>query len=289
MPPAILVLGASGMLGSTVLRRLRARRADWRVEAAGRGRHNRFTLEAEAGRPGLAEVFRLGKYDYVINSIGVLKGGIDEQRPDSVERAIRVNALFPHELADVAGDHGVRVVHVSTDAVFSGRVQQSYSESTRPDPIDVYGATKLLGESPAPNVLNVRCSIVGRDARKRGFLEWYLGADTPSVDGFLDYVWTPVTTVQFADWCEALIAGGFDDARDGGHVLHFAPNAPISKADFLEAVRRSLGRGPSIERVSNPGGPCHRVLASRQRSALASWPDLIPEVMKEFSSRVDPS
>jgi len=288
--PAVLVLGRSGMLGSTVLHRLRSVRADWRVDGTMRGSGQRLSLEAEAGRSGLADLFRLGTYDYVINCVGVLKDAIDDRSSESVERAIRVNALFPHALADVAAGHGAKVVHVSTDAVFSGRLQQPYTEASAPDPIDIYGATKLLGESPAPNTLNVRCSIVGRDARGRGLLEWYLAARSSSVVGFDDYVWTPVTTVQFADWCAELIDGEFDAARARGHILHFAPNAALSKAEFLQTVRDQLGRGPSVECRSGPGGPCTRALAPRQGGSSASvkavpWSRLIPELMAEFSSR----
>lgn len=287
----VLVLGRSGMLGSTVLHRLRSLRADWRIDGTVRDAGERLTLEAEAGRPGLADLFSLGRYDYVINCIGVLKNAIDERRSESVERAIRVNALFPHEVADVAAQHGARVIHVSTDAVFSGRLQQPYTEASAPDPIDTYGATKMLGESPAPNALSVRCSIVGRDRRQRGLLEWYLAARAPSVVGFADYVWTPVTTVQFADWCEDMIDRRFDAVRARGHVLHLAPNPALSKADFLQSVRDQVGDGPCIERRPSPAGPCFRMLASRDGVSWAppggttGWSRLIPELMAEFTTR----
>lgn len=248
-------------------------------------------LDAEAGRPGLADLFRLDRYDYVINCIGVLKNAIDEQSPERVEGAIRVNALFPHEVADVAAQHGARVIHVSTDAVFSGRLHNPYTEASAPDPIDTYGRTKVLGESPAPNALNVRCSVVGRDRRQRGLLEWYLAAQAPSVVGFVDYVWTPITTVQFADWCGAMIAGGFDPVRSRGHVLHLALNPPVSKADFLQALRDHVGHGPAIERRPNPAGPCFRVLTSRDDAGVASraaehpWSAVILDLLAEFSTR----
>jgi dTDP-4-dehydrorhamnose reductase len=288
---SILVLGRTGMLGSTVFHRLRSLRADWRVDGTVRGAVERLSLEAEAGRPGLADLFRLARYDYVINCIGVLKNAIDDRSSQSIEGAIRVNALFPHEVADVAEEHGAKVIHVSTDAVFSGRLQQPYTEESAPDPIDTYGVTKVLGESPGPNVLNVRCSIVGRDQRQRGLLEWYLAASGPSVVGFVDYVWTPITTVQFADWCQGLVDGSFDAVRAGGHVLHLAPNRALSKADFLQTVRDHVGAGPRIERRSSPDGPCSRVLVSRAPASSGRpggappWSTLFPELMAEFSSR----
>src|SRR5579862_92352 len=231
MPPvSVVVLGASGMLGSTVVRRLRARQASWRVDGAFREAPAALGLDAEAGRPGLRRILLAARYDFVINCVGVLKSAIDLRRTETVERAVRVNALFPHELADVAGEAQSRVIHVSSDAVFSGRHTEPYSEQASPDPDDAYGMTKALGESSAPNVLNVRCSIVGRDSRGRGLVDWYLAvaADRP-VGGYTDYVWTPVTTVQLADFCEALMQRGFSSVRACAHVIHFAPNASLSK------------------------------------------------------------
>jgi dTDP-4-dehydrorhamnose reductase len=290
-PVSVLVLGSSGMLGSTVVRRLHTRHADWRIEGASRGTSERFRFEADSGRPGLAHLFRTRRHDYIINCIGVLKQAIDERRSESVERAIRVNALFPHEVAEVAAQQLTRVIHVSTDAVFSGHRETPYTESVSPDPIDVYGMTKALGESQASNVINVRCSIVGRDTRQRGLIEWYLASTCDSLVGFSDYVWTPTTTIQFADLCETLIRREFDSARANGPVLHFAPNPPLSKADFLQHLRDSLGRGPFITARPGPDGPCHRILASTSQislelsSADRGWLGLLPELLAEFSER----
>jgi dTDP-4-dehydrorhamnose reductase len=292
MPPlSVVVLGASGMLGSTIVRRLRARQASWRVDGAARGAPGVLRLEAEAGRSGLRQILLPAQYDFIINCVGVLKSAIDLRRTEAVERAVRVNALFPHELADVAGEAQSRVIHVSSDAVFSGRHTGPYSEQTSPDPDDAYGMTKALGESSAPNVLNVRCSIVGRDSRGRGLVDWYLAvAADRSVSGYSDYVWTPVTTVQFADFCEGLMQSGFSSVRACAHVIHFAPNASLSKAEFLMQLRSVASRGAAIEPRSGPEGPCRRILTSawRPESPLAlsnrGWPDLIAEMLAEFHS-----
>ena len=278
------------MLGSTVARRLRASHPAWRVEGTSRDPTSRLSLHAEAGRPGIGDLLRLGRYDYVINCIGVLRGEIDERRGETIERAIRVNALFPHEIADVAGECGTCLIHISTDAVFSGRRQAPYTEADQADPADVYGMTKSLGETPAANALTIRCSLVGRDTRGRGLVEWYRASRADSVAGFSDYVWTPATTVQVADACAALVGGGFAAMRAEGHVAHFAPNPPLSKADFLCRLRNAAG-GPAIEPRTGPEGAISRVLVSRRRAwqvdsrPSRDWPAVIAEMLGEFSSR----
>ena len=286
--PSVLVLGATGMLGSTVVHRLRALHPSWRVDAVSHGTRGALALEAEAGRPGIADLFRTTPASFVVNCIGVLRVSLAD-RGESVERAVRVNALFPHELADVAAESGAKVIHISTDAVFSGKQQAPYFEDASPDPRDVYSMTKVLGESRAANVLNVRCSIVGRDSRGSGLLEWYLEAAGPSVRGYSDYVWTPSTTVQVADACARLIDGGFDEARSRSHVLHAAPNPPLSKEQFLRHVRAFAGKGAAVEAAAAPDGPCYRVLASQNAGSPprsdADWSVLLSELFTEFSTR----
>ena len=108
----------------------------------------------------------------VVNAVGIVK-----QRPAAKEfvPSIEVNALFPHQLARVAAAAGARMVHLSTDCVFSGD-KGGYVEADRPDPVDLYGRSKLLGEvTDAPNCLTLRTSIIGLELGNRGGLvEWFL-------------------------------------------------------------------------------------------------------------------
>ena len=100
-----------------------------------------------------AGLFSRRHYDYAINCIGVLKSAVDENDTASMCRAIAVNALFPHLLAEVAKD--TRVIHMSTDGVFSGFSPRAYLETDPTDCPDGYGKTKALGECRARNVLNI--------------------------------------------------------------------------------------------------------------------------------------
>jgi dTDP-4-dehydrorhamnose reductase len=229
-------------------------------------------FEVESGAASLAAILDAGPYDYVVNCIGILNADIDEASPTSVARAVRVNALFPHELAAVTAARGTRVLHVSTDAVFSGFAGAPRFEDAPIDPVDVYGRSKALGESACPHVLNIRCSIVGRHPAGRGLTEWYLRTDPAGVaTGYVDYIWTPVTVYQLADFIHAVVVREFQHIRRAGPLVHFAPNPPLSKFDYLTQVRALSGRGARVEPALSPGGPCSRALAT-SRPIAGDWP-----------------
>jgi len=252
--PHILVLGASGMLGSAVRHEL----------ASCDG-----TQKEDPQAPGYLDVLETPpeewltrSYDYIVNCIGILKPAVKEKDPVSLSRAIRVNALFPHQLAALAPDS--RIIHLSTDGVFSGALDRPYVETDPTDCPDAYGKTKALGECPAPNVLNIRCSIIGRDPQfGKGLIEWILRSrDGEELSGFEDQLWNGVTTRQFGELCRRLIeAEAFDRIRKESGVHHFCPNSAITKYDLLCAIREAAGHNIVIRR-SRSGAPSARILGT---------------------------
>jgi dTDP-4-dehydrorhamnose reductase len=234
-------------------------------------------VDVSASPGSLERALSSGRWDYVVNAIGVLRSLIDLQDIESVRRAIRVNAILPYEVATIAGRFGARVIHVSTDTVFRGSSDEPYTEASPASPDDFYGRTKLLGECYGTNVLNLRCSIVGRNRqRHRGLVEWLFALRPGStVNGFVDYTWSAATTAQVADLCVALIAPGvFDQLRSQSPVYHFAPNQPISKYEFLCTLAEVAGRDVIVTPAPNPGGAVRRTLATR----FADFQRLFPEV-----------
>jgi dTDP-4-dehydrorhamnose reductase len=248
----ILVLGASGMLGSAVRQVL--------GPCAG-------TQSEDPHADGYLDVLRpwaheLPRSSYIINCIGILKPAVKENDAASLDRAIRVNALFPHELAHAVPD--ARIIHISTDGVFSGCLGRPYVESDPTDSTDAYGKTKALGECPAPNVLNIRCSIIGRDPLGgKGLIEWVLRArEGEELTGYEDQLWNGVTTRQFGELCRSIIeSGAFDRIRQESGVHHFCPNSAISKYDLLCMIREAAGRKIVIRR-GRSGAPSSRILGS---------------------------
>ena len=121
--------------------------------------------------PGaLEDVLARFRPEVICNAAGMIK-----QRPDAdAVASIEVNALFPHRLAAQAADVGARVLHISTDCVFSGR-RGGYSEDDLPDPVDLYGRTKLVGELDQEGSVTLRTSLIGLELHGRhGLVEWAL-------------------------------------------------------------------------------------------------------------------
>jgi dTDP-4-dehydrorhamnose reductase len=274
----VLVAGAGGMLGQAVCRSLEAAGMPVvRTQRADPGGPNYLEAECPDTEAQTGKLLSRMQPQYVINCAGVLKSEIDRGGSAAVLRAIRVNAVFPHLLARAAAHTGARVIHMSTDGVFSGRADRPYLESDVTDAADHYGRTKALGEVESSEVLNVRCSIAGRDPlRGRGLLEWLLRSpDRSELAGYADQRWNGVTTDQFAALCAAIIGTDcFGQIRRESPVIHFCPNSAITKYELLNLWREVTGKAVTL-RAATSGEP-GRLLASEHtawRQACPQAPD----------------
>ncbi len=171
----VLVLGGQGMLGHMVVRVL-SHSKQLNVGFTSRKQQAGCYFNVEDGIDELRQIMeRHGPFNYLINCIGVLSSQINEQDFKSVRRAILINALFPHDLVTLIQETQTRVIHISTDGVFSGTSSEAYLEDAPHDCIDIYGKTKSLGEVRQQGALTLRCSIIGPDPiGKEGLLVWFL-------------------------------------------------------------------------------------------------------------------
>lgn len=281
----VLILGASGMLGRMLCKVLESR-DDIDVIATTRdGEEGRTPFAVEDGVEGLRGMIAgKGSFDLIVNAIGVLGSRIDASDRVSVRRAVLVNALFPHDLAQAAREAGASVVHISTDGVFSSN-RGTVDESAEPNPEDVYGRTKRRGESREENVINLRCSIIGPDPiGRRGLWEWLAGQPKQAeVPGFIDQRWSGVTSFQVAELCSALVATeSFAAARAEGAIHHFCPNLTITKYQLLCLLGDALR--PDIRvKETDSGVPINRELVTHNRtiatifSPRPSWAEVISD------------
>ncbi|MBF6620159.1 MAG: SDR family oxidoreductase [Patulibacter sp.] len=244
----VLVLGAGGMLGHKLVQRLGSRfdvESTLRADALPEGYEQ--VLDADRIRFGVrADRFETVERaiettapDVVVNAIGIVK-----QLPDADREGptMEINARFPHELAAFARPRGIRVVQISTDCVFSGD-RGGYAESDAPDPVDLYGRSKLEGELDEPGTLTVRTSIVGRELRDaHGLFEWFLGNEGARVRGFSHAIFSGLTTAALSDLVGDLIA----DHPDLHGVWH-ASAAPIDKLSLLQRLASAMHLTIEIE------------------------------------------
>lgn len=193
----ILVLGASGMLGSCVSR-VAGERGDLDLHlSVGRSRppsvpgaktHRLDLRKPEATRTFLNEL----RPDCVINCAGIVKSICENG-----EEAASINTLLPHLIAAAISTWHGRLLHISTDCVFSGN-RGRYSESDIPDPVDLYGRTKLAGEVTTPPHLTVRTSFIGMEGGPpKGLLGWFL-AQHGTVTGYRNAIWSGLTADALA-------------------------------------------------------------------------------------------
>ena len=266
MKTRIIVFGSTGMLGGAVSRVL-SREPAFEVLGTHRG-----AASSPLFFDGLGPDRTLGRLlagaSFAINCIGLTKPEIREGDPASLLKAERINSELPHRLAEAGLKAGARLIHISTDGVFSGRAGP-YDEASRPDPVDAYGRTKLAGEIQGPNALTLRCSIIGPDsARKRGLFEWFRSLKPgDSATGYTNHLWNGVTTFQFARLCRLIVSGGhFDSLVSVSSLRHLCPNETVTKHQLLESFNARLaGRVTILPRAAEP--VCDRTLRSR-------WSDL---------------
>jgi len=256
----LLVLGASGLLGRAVA--AAAARAETRELhlLAGRGQapdvpgavvHRLDLRDLAATRSWLTRL----KPELVINCAGIVKSICD----DGYQAAL-LNTLLPHSAVEALRSWGGRLLHVSTDCVFSGG-KGDYKESDLADPVDLYGRTKLAGEVTNSPHLTVRTSFIGLEHQSaKGLLGWFL-AQTGGVRGFRRVIWSGLTTDALAEILVSLVA-----QREVSGLLHIA-GEPIDKYRLLCLAAEMFGKSDvDIEPVDEP--VCNRSLRSERLSSL---------------------
>lgn len=181
----------------------------------------------------LEAVLEKVKPDIVVNCVGIIK-----QLPEGDEEkiSIQINSLFPHALAEIADRFGAKVIHMSTDCVFSGE-KGNYSEEDSSDATDLYGRTKFLGEISHSPHLTIRSSIIGRDFfHHLGLLEWFLSrSPKEKIKGFTRAIYTGFTTGAMAD----ILAFIVEQHCDLSGLFQVA-SQPIDKYSLLKMLQKAF-------------------------------------------------
>ncbi|MES2400032.1 MAG: SDR family oxidoreductase [Pseudomonadota bacterium] len=244
----VLVLGASGMLGSSVFREFDGHAPH---EVWGLVRNEAFLSyfsPAQQGRiltgvdvldgAALRAAFERVRPDVVINCVGLIKQKEHVEDPLVV---LPINAMLPHRLALLCAPGNIRLLHISTDCVFSGR-KGMYTEDDPSDAEDLYGKSKYIGElHDAAHAVTLRTSIVGRELNSsRALADWFL-AQQAAVHGFRRSIFSGMTAIELARVMRDVVLPDVSL-----HGLYHVSSEPISKFDLLNLVAAQYGKAIDV-------------------------------------------
>ena len=281
----ILVLGITGLLGSAVFHVL-SEKKDWRVFGTLRTEESKrffapvLNLNLVVGvdvldQAELIKLFEQTNPDVVINCISLAKPLLSAGCPLDI---IPIYALLPHHLAHLCSLAGARLVHISTDGVFSGSKGQ-YKEDDIPDARDLYGLSKLLGEVIVPHAIMLRTSMLGPELQgANGLLAWFL-SQQKTCKCFSKVIFSGLPTVVLAK----IIRDYVIPKPELFGVYHVAAE-PISKFDLLKLIAEIYGKTIELIPIDQP--VCDRSLnPARFYEATGyespEWPELI-RIMHDY-------
>lgn len=247
----IMVLGAAGMAGHLLVDYLRNEGYTGVSGVARRAAHSVDYMLDLSDFPAFEKLCTEISPDVIVNCAGVL---IEDSATD-FKRALTINAGLPHYVAALCAGIGARLIHVSTDCVFSGN-SGSYSEFSLKDGRTPYAISKSCGEINNTRDLTIRTSLIGPQLKhgRAALLDWFLGNE--QVEGYSNSIWSGVTTLELARFIEYSIHVELSG------LYNLTNGQPISKYDLLHKISKAWGTQKFI--VDNPGPQTNKSLITER-------------------------
>lgn len=223
----------------------------------------------------IEKVIEKSNPDVLINSIGIVKS----LEKKGILPNIWINSLFPHQLYQICQRREIRLIHISTDCVFSGR-SGNYREDDPSDAEDIYGKTKYLGEVSGEGALTIRTSLIGRElSTANNLVEWFLSNQGSEVNGFTNAIFSGFPTIRFAQIVADIIA----EEQELSGVYHIS-SEPISKFKLLTLIRDRMGLDIQVKEYTD--FYCDRSLdfaLFRDKTGFKppSWEEMIDEFAQD--------
>lgn len=230
--------------------------------------------------PALEEMLEEFRPTVIVNCVGVIKQRLEAK---AALPSIALNAMLPHWLSNRSSSWRGRLIHISTDCVFSGRrerQQGAYAEDDQSDAEDLYGKTKYLGEVTSENAVTLRTSIIGRELfHHKSLLEWFLDQEKQQITGFRRAIYSGVTTNHLAE-----VIGDIIEFHPRLSGLYQVTSQAISKYDLLCLLRDAYRL--DLEIVPDDTFYCNRsMVGDRFRQATGyicpSWPELAAQLASD--------
>jgi len=231
---SLVLLGSNGMLGSMIYFLVSTRYPDKKIIPISR-------KEYDVLRDDISLLDRLIPEDcVVINCIGAIP-----QKKYTDEEYFKINTYFPHDLSAYCQKRSLKLIHVSTNCVFSGKIDACH-EYMIPDTDEMYGKTKYLGE-PSYGLV-IRCSIIGPERSFCfGLMEWFLQNVSSEIDGYIDSLWNGITTLELSKILIEIVEN--DDVKND--IVHYYSKDTVSKYDMLLHLKNVFNKNITINKTEN--------------------------------------
>lgn len=285
---SILVLGATGLIGNRLVRTLSEdfdvfgttrqmkfsnpkfyqllKKDNWLINTDPK---KMFELEAKIKKL---------KPNVIVNCLGITKQKTGEF---DIQECVTVNALFPHQLSTICRELDIRLIHFSTDCVFSGQ-KGNYTEGDIPDPIDTYGRTKVLGDLLNNQDLTIRTSFVGREISSfMNLFEWAIRNKNKRIHAYPNAIYSGLTTLTLSQIIKTIIV---NHPKLSG--LWHISSEPVSKYELLRNLNKELSLEMDIQK--DESFICDRSLNSdsfrkETQIKIPNWSEMINEFIDDQS------
>jgi dTDP-4-dehydrorhamnose reductase len=238
----VLVLGSTGLIGHQVFNYLDKTEKYELYNITYRKKLNDETILCDVrNQDKFIEIVKSLSPDVIINCIGILIQGANLDP----ENAVFINAYFPHRLMSIADELNSKLIHISTDCVFSGEKEMPYIEKDFKDGKDTYAKSKGLGEIINENHLTLRTSVIGPELKTDGeeLFHWFM-SQSGEINGFTKAIWSGVTTLMLAkvvDWA-------IDHKTTG--LYHVTNNKSIDKFTLLSLIKKYTKKEVKINSIN---------------------------------------
>jgi len=271
----VLILGSTGMLGHQVYKRFNelAEYEVFDISFRNKLQENTIILDIKDKNEVDKTIEKIQPH-FIINCIGILISGSN----NDYENAIYINAYLPHYLKQIANKIDAKLIHISTDCVFSGE-KGKYTETDEKDGKDIYSKTKAMGEIIDEKHLTLRTSIIGPELKENGegLFHWFMN-QSGTINGFTKAIWSGVTTLELSRAIQWAIE------NDINGLYHVTNNDSINKYDLLNLFKKYTKK--KIEILAVDGKSVDKSFIDTQKKInyiLPSYETMISEMISNIN------
>lgn len=287
MTKKILIIGASGLIGNAIFNECVTLKYNVYGTIKRKNKKRFFKKNSNKifsnikieNEKDIVNILKKIKPDFVINCAAVVKKYIDLY---SVKKIFEINSKFPKRLEYLTSVFNFKLIHISTDCVFEGN-KGNYSETDIPNPKDIYGLSKYLGEVYSKNCITVRTSVIGPELNKsQGLYEWFM-RQSGTINGYTSFIFTGLTSFELAK----IVMSKLLSYRSGS-LVHIS-SKPIDKYSLLKNIQKIFNKDDLFIKKSKKVKINRSLVSNFQRDnkiKISSWPKMIKDMKIRINENI---